>query len=207
MKMQKSIICFVFAPLCFVTAAYPQDRSQAVLIEDAGFVPSGWMGDGAVATVPKEKRPVQVDLRSQVKPHTPPYSEKWSYRPDPKGEGWVAVAWQYGDQNWGDKPGKDWSKNGFKQVSVWARGVPDRRGALPRVQFKAGGGSDPAKKYHASFEVEGDFVTLTEEWKQYTLDLRGKNLSQVIAAFVMVIRAQDLGPEGATLYLDDIEYR
>lgn len=205
--MTKSTVCFVIAHLCCVAGAYTQDGPQPVLIEDAGFVPSGWMGEGAVANVPTAQRPLQVDPRSQATPHTPPYCQKWSYRPDPRGEGWAAVAWQYGEQNWGDKPGKNWSKNRFTQVSVWARGVPDRRGALPRVQFKAGGGSDPTKKHQASFEVEGDFVTLTEQWKQYTLDLRGKNLSQVIAAFVLVIRAQDLGPEGATLFLDDIEYR
>jgi hypothetical protein len=54
--------------------------------------------------------------------------------------------------------------------------------------------------------VAGDFITLSEDWKHYSLDLRGKDLSQVIAAFIIVIRASDHGSE-ATFYLDDVEYQ
>ncbi|MCX6621793.1 MAG: hypothetical protein NTY38_12105, partial [Acidobacteria bacterium] len=102
---------------------------------------------------------------------------------------------------------KDWSTRGFQQVSVWARADADRNGLFPKVQFKAGGNTDSKEKYQASFEVEGDFETLTDDWRQYTLNLRGQNLSQVIAAFVFVVRVQDVGPQGATFYLDDIEYK
>lgn len=180
----------------------PSDGSaEPLLIEDAGVVPTGWMGDAA------EKGSVEVDPRSTEKPHSPPSCQRWTYIPKPSGAGWAAIAWQFSENNWGDTPGKDWSKRGFTQVTVWARGVRDRHGKLPIVQFKAGGGTDPTKKYPASFEVEGGFVTLSEEWKHYLLNLRGKNLSQVIAAFTMVFRAEDAGSERATVYLDDIEYR
>jgi hypothetical protein len=202
--MQSSILPMVFLA---VSAAIAQtNRVQPILIEDAGFLPSGWMGDAA-KPIAADKHPLQVDLLNTVNPHSPPYCEQWTYKPKLGRAGWAAVAWQFPEGNWGDKPGKDWSKRGFGQASVWARGTKDRQGKLPKVQFKAGGGTDPTKKYQASFEVESDLITLTEEWKQYTLDLNGQNLSQVIAAFVLVIRGQDTDPAGATFCLDDIEYR
>jgi hypothetical protein len=204
--MRASKLVILFAAMAQV-AIVAQNKLQPLLIEDGGFVPSGWMGDGAAKVKAGEKGPLQVDSRSTVIPHSAPYCQQWIYRPRKGGDGWAAVAWQYPENNWGDKPGRDWSKRGFTQVSVWARGVPDSHGNLPKVQFKAGGGSDPAKKYQSSFEVDGDFITLTADWKQYTLDLRGQTLSQVVAAFVLVVRAQDAGADGATFYLDDIDYR
>lgn len=201
--------CLVL-PLLVLTASSAMAQTnpvQPILIEDAGFVPSGWMGDAAAKVSSPDKSPLQVDTLSTANPHSPPYSQRWTYKPKLGHAGWAAVAWQYPEGNWGDRPGRDWSKRGFNQVSVWARGIRDRQGQLPRVQFKAGGGTGPTKKYQASYEVEGDFVTLTEEWKQYTLDLKGQSLSQVIAAFVLVIRGKDTNPEGATFCLDDIEYR
>jgi hypothetical protein len=168
-------------------------------IEGAGFIPSGWMGDS---------EGLKVDPDSMDHPHSPPKCQQWSYKPSPRGgAGWAAVAWQFPENNWGDRPGKDWSGRGFRQVSVWARGVRDGVGTLPKLQFKAGGGTAPGKLYQASFEVQGDFVTLTEDWRQYTLDFNGQNLRQVISALVVVIKAQDVGPKGATFYLDDLEYR
>jgi len=167
------------------------------------------MGDAV--EVDKQNRPRYMVLEdaSREAPHSPPTCYKLGYKPGPVG--WAAIAWQYlpgtAKLNFGEYPGLNLQGRGYRQVSVWARGLRDKNGLLPRVQFKAGGHTDPAKPYQASFEVAGDFVLLTEDWKQYTLDLRGRDLSQVIAAFVVVIRARDLGPDGATFYLDDIEYQ
>jgi hypothetical protein len=177
----------------------PARASAPMKIEDQGFIPSGFMGDDAALT---------VDPKSMDHPHTPPHCQKWTYLPKGnKAPTWAAVAWQYPENNWGDRPGKNLNGSGYRQVSVWARGVRDSAGVLPKVQFKAGGATAPGKPFQASFEVQGDFVQLTEEWKQYTLDVSGKNLSQVVVAFILVIRAQDVGPRGVTFYLDDIEYQ
>ena len=61
-------------------------------------------------------------------------------------------------------------------------------------------------KYHASFEAEGDFVTLRPEWTRYTVSLAGQDLSSVISAFTFVLRAED-NPLGATFLLSQVEYR
>jgi exo-beta-1,3-glucanase (GH17 family) len=177
---------------------------HALLIEDVGFIPSGWMGDAEKEGV------LQVDESSTPRPQSRlPHSEQWTYRPKLGRNGWAAVAWQFPENNWGQKQGKDWSTLRLSRVTVWARGVRDRRGNFPKLQFKAGGNTNPDRTkypYQASFEVESDFVTLTEDWKQYSIDLTRQNLSQVVSAFTVVLSAQTFGSDGGTFYLDEIEY-
>jgi exo-beta-1,3-glucanase (GH17 family) len=203
--------CFriTLVAVAVVTLSGQAPQPQSLLVEDAGFVPSGWMGDGAMKVDKPESGVLQVNMLSTDNPHSPPYSQQWTYRPRLGHMGWAAVAWQFPENNWGEKPGKDWSNRGFSRVTVWARGLKDSHGVFPKLQFKAGGNTNPDRKnypYRASFEVESDFVTLTDVWKQYSLDLKGKNLTQVISAFTVVVRAQDFPREGGTFFLDDIEY-
>jgi hypothetical protein len=82
--------------------------------------------------------------------------------------------------------------------------VADSKGHYPKLQFKAGGNAN--KPNQSSFEVENDFVTLTPEWRQYTIDIRGKNLSKVVSAFTWAINAED-NPNGAIFYLSEIMYQ
>jgi hypothetical protein len=46
---------------------------------------------------------------------------------------------------------------------------------------------------------------LNKEWTQYTIDLKGKDMSYVIGGFVWAGNL-DNNPEGATFYLDEIKY-
>jgi hypothetical protein len=171
----------------------PPPPGEPYDIEQGGFIPSGWMGDGEKGT-----EYVQVKRLSRDTPHSEPFSQMWTYTPGSGSVGWAAVAWQFPENNWGDKRGKDLRNRGFAKVTVWARG----QGV---IQFKAGGHTNPSKQYQASFAVVGDFITLTPEWSQYTLDIKGEDLSNVVSAFTWVMRAED-NPNGATFYLDDIRY-
>jgi hypothetical protein len=172
--------------------------ATAHAIEDV-FVPSGMMGDA------ERPGPLTLDAASRERPHSGPTCYKLVYRP--AGKGWAAVAWQYPENNWGDLQGKDLAGLGITALSLWARGVPDGEGRYPTVQFKAGGNTSSARRHKASFAVEGEFVTLTGEWTEFTLNLRGKDLSNILSAFTVVIRAQDHGAGGATFFLDAIAYR
>lgn len=159
------------------------------------FAASGWMGDFK-------------GLRTETSTDAPPGargSRRWIWTPAKAGAGWVAVAFQYPDKNWGDRPGRDLSGKGYQELSVWARGVADKAGRLPRIQFKSGGGTDPAKKHQASFEAEGEPVELSTEWRRYTVPL-GKDLSQVISAFTFVMQAE-ANSLGADVFLARIELR
>jgi hypothetical protein len=170
-------------------------------IVDGGFVPSGWMGEGE-----NPKTPALKFLTSADAPVGARSSRRWTYTPLKGGAGWVAVAYQYPERNWGAKPGRDLSGKGYRELSVWARGVLDKRGNYPKIQFKAGGNTDPSLKYQASFEAEGEFVELSGEWKRYTVSLAGKNLSNVVSAATFVLRADD-HPLGADLFIAQIDYR
>lgn len=175
-----------------------QDRPKPLLIDADGFVPSGFMGDGERGNY------VKLDPAHRDRPHSPPAAYRLVYRPGPVG--WMAINWQYPPNNWGDLPGKNLQR-GFRELSVWARADPDpRTGAFPMVQFKAGGGTDPAKKHQASFESIGDFVTLTADWVRYSVVL-GNDLSNVASAVTVVVRAQDVSAAGAVIFFDDFEYR
>ncbi len=53
--------------------------------------------------------------------------------------------------------------------------------------------------------VSTGVITLTSTWQQYTIDLTGKDLSYVIGGLVWVTN-QTQNPNGATIYLDDIQF-
>jgi hypothetical protein len=171
----------------------PVAKAVSYDISDGGFVLSGWMGSVEKA------RPETVNANCAEDPHSMPFCTKITYKAG--GVGWAAFAYQFPEQNWGDKSGRDLSGKGYKRVRVWARGATGRE----VVQWKAGGGTTFGKPHGASFEVEGDFVRLSKEWKPYTLDLKGANLSNVVSAFTIVFRENE-NPSGATVYLDDITY-
>jgi hypothetical protein len=48
-------------------------------------------------------------------------------------------------------------------------------------------------------------VVLSKEWRQYTLDLKGKDLSYINGGFCWATNV-DVNPQGATFYLDEIRY-
>ena len=164
-----------------------------------GFAPSGWMGDAT-------QEAIQTEV-SDDGPLGARSSRRWVFKPIKTGaKGWTAVAYQYPPGNWGDKEGRDLTGSGFKELSVWARGVRDKYGRYPVIQFKAGGGTDPTKRYQASFEVEGDFVTLTGYWRRYAVNLKKKDFSSVVSAFTFVLRTED-NSQGAEFFLSQIEYK
>lgn len=152
---------------------------------DALWVPSGYMGDtGAIA----------IDDHSADNPKTGAFCMKVSFN---KADGWGGVVWQSPANDWGEQPG-GWDLTGAKKLSFWARGAAGGE----KVKFEAGIlGGDAKFPDSAKIEV-GEFV-LTTEWKQYEVDLTGKNLSCIKTGFMWVV-----GGQGApiTFYLDQIVY-
>ncbi len=188
-------------------AGLQDDGKGPVDILAVGFVPSGWMGDGEAGR--KYLSPI---LNSPDDLNRHPNNQKWKYTPGPGR--WVAVAYQFPPNNWGAKPGKNWSPRRFREITFWARGVATE-GVLPTVEFKAGNGTDPSKPYQDSFGAQNDPVRLTTDWKQYRIDLaKGTpagptspaNLSNVVTGFIFALTADD-NPKGATFYIAEITYR
>jgi hypothetical protein len=156
------------------------------------YVPSGYMGDGA------QGGNVQVRPVTGEKPR-PGAKDSLSYKVtyQPGNQGWAGVYWLSPADNWGDKPGR--SIRGATWITFYAAGALG--GEV--VEFKAGGVS--GKKYQDSFELGLGSQALTKEWKQYSIPLRGANLSNVIGGFAWVATAAS-NPKGLTSYLSDIRY-
>lgn len=182
------------------TQTAPPTKTQSSIFDVSKiFIPGGFMGDG------EEEKPTEkpkyisvVPAFRDSRPGSPiPACYKWSYKPGPKG--WAAVGWQFPQNNFGEKPGKNLT--GYSRVTFWVKG--DKGGEY--LIFKAGGHTNPEFRYQASFEAETDMITLTRDWQKHEIDLTGKDLSNVPCAFVWVAREME-NPDGCTFYLDDIWY-
>ena len=119
--------------------------------------------------------------------------------------------------NFGTEPDAGYDLMGADRLTFWARG--DRGGEM--VEFFMGGvGRNPFTglpfnpctptfpgpcPFPDSTPVVKQLFTLTSGWKQYSLELAGKNLSYVLGGFGWVANAPN-NPMGAVFYLDDIQY-
>ena len=152
---------------------------------DAPFVPAGYMGNAGA---------IKMDEASTVNPHSGKTCLKVDYSAT---DNWGGVVWQSPANDWGDQPG-GWDLTGAKKLTFWARG--DQGGE--KVGFLFGLiGND--KTYHDSTTAKLDGVVLTKEWKQYTIDLTGKDLSQIKTGFAWTLASTG---KPITFYLDDITY-
>jgi len=176
------------------SAEIPQGQPQRLDIA-ARFVASGWMGDGKILGA----KHIQLDEAWKEKPHSTPICIRVRYTPGP--DGWAGIYWQNKPDNWGDWSGEDFRRVGYKRLTFWARG--ETGGEL--VEFKAGGINAPGKQFRDSFEVSAGRIALDREWRQYEINLEGKDLSNVIGGFCWVT-SKTANERGLMFYLDDIYY-
>ena len=173
------------------------DKAVFVVYTEKGskknhFDPSGWMGDYGDLKVDQGWRENPAEGQTCIKIT---YSGKRT-----QGAGWSGIYWQRPSNNWGNKSGGyDLSKR--KALTFWARG-----GAAGEKisEFKMGGIAGQAEKGDSDSATTGP-ITLTSEWKKYTIDLNGKDLSYVIGGFCFAVNADD-NPNGFNIYLDEIRY-
>ena len=156
------------------------------------FVPSGWMGD---------LEQIEFYGCDRSDPHSGEMAIRSSFAADGP-LGWAGVYWQYPENNWGDLPdGMD--LRSANKITFWARGAAGGE----KIRFFSGGigtGSDPYPD-SLSPQVSTGFITLTEQWKEYSLNLLGKDLSHVVGGFGWATD-RCANPGGATFFLDDINF-
>lgn len=154
------------------------------------YVPSGWIGDFG---------DIKMDDGAVVNPHSGPTSIQFTYSAKKsQAQGWGGVYWQNPANNWGSKIG-GFDLTGMTKITFWARGA---KGGEVIQKFIVGGIKGA---YPDSTLVELGPVELTDTWKQYTINLAGKNLSYINGAFGWVTTT-DLNMEGCIFYLDDIKF-
>jgi hypothetical protein len=161
---------------------------------DNHYIPSGWIGDYG---------DIKINDQCADNPHSGTTSLQFIYSAKKsQSKGWAGVYWQNPPQNWGSKKG-GFDLTGMTKLTFWARGA---KGGEVIQKFKVGGiGIEPKAMYPDSSETEIGPIELTDTWKQYTINLAGKDLSSINGGFCWVANA-DLNPEGATFYLDDIKF-
>jgi hypothetical protein len=154
------------------------------------FAPSGWMGDYGDLKIDDASKDEPADGKTCFKVS---YSGKAT-----QGANWAGIYWQHPPNNWGTNPGGfDLSK--MKRMSFWARGA---QGGEVISEFKVGGITG---EFADSDSASIGPVTLTKDWKKYTIDLNGKNLSHVVGGFAWAA-SRDNNPNGFIIYFDEVRF-
>jgi hypothetical protein len=151
--------------------------------QPAPWAPSGWMGT---------YDELSMDLQCPEAPRSGATCLKFTYEHPGM---WVGVAWQHPTDDWGDRPG-GYDLTGAEKLTFWARGAEGKE----RLDFGVGMLTS-GKPYHDTVHVEKKNVRLGTEWKRYTIDLGGEDLSRVKTPFVWTVGGQG---RTITFYLDDI---
>jgi hypothetical protein len=149
------------------------------------YAPTGWMGN----TKATKMNPTCMET---------PKAGKTCIRIDySANDGWAGIVWQHPANDWGARPG-GWDLTGAKKLTFWARGKTGEE----VVTFELGLlGKD--KAYPDTAKGKLDRIKLTKEWKQYSIDLAGKDLSRIKTGFSCVWSASG---KPITFYLDEVRY-
>ncbi len=152
------------------------------------FSPCGWMGDSGS---------IKVDPNCTTSPKSKKFCMKWTYDCSKGGSnGWAGVYWLFPENNWGAKKGMDLT--GHKRLSFWMRGDTGKE----VVSIKVGGVKGD---YADTFTRELPNLRLSSVWRQYSIDLNGRDLSNIIGGFCWTADSK-LNPGGCTFYLDEVVY-
>jgi hypothetical protein len=112
---------------------------------------------------------------------------------------WAGIYWLNPANNWGKRKG-GFDLSGAEKLTFWAKG---EKGGERIEEFTVGG-------------ITGDFpdsdvaiigpVILTNEWTEYSMDLRGKDLSYISGGFAWATNVEANPEKSCTFYLDHIRY-
>ncbi|MCH7963342.1 MAG: hypothetical protein IH852_05335 [Bacteroidetes bacterium] len=171
------------------------------------FLSSGWMGELATLIGNDTTFASPTDIIDELYTNNPYSGEsciRISYTPS-AGQ-WGGIYWQSPVNNWGLYPGYDLSNSlaGYDTVklSFWVKGKEGGE----KAEFKTGGINDPTLNYSDSYgPISTGVLTLTNDWKEYSLDLTGEDLNMVIGGFCWVTNYNQ-NPNGCTIYLDEIVF-
>jgi hypothetical protein len=161
---------------------------NGALAVNVNYTPSGWMPGNDQGTLDS----VIDNERGAV--------QQMTFNNEGDASRWTGLYWQYPANNWapGNNPGYDLS--GAKEVTFWAKG----ENGGETIDARAGGDQGN------SFSKWTGSISLNQAWTKYTIDLYGKDLSNVGWGFGVKILPMKEGAPGnageVKVYLDDINY-
>lgn len=111
---------------------------------------------------------------------------------------WAGIYWLNPANNWGSRKG-GFNLTGAKRLVFWAKG---QYGGEQIQEFTVGGisGNYP----DTDIAVIGPVILLTE-WKKYSIDLRGKDLSYISGGFAWST-SEEVNPDSCVFYLDEVRF-
>jgi hypothetical protein len=155
------------------------------------YILSGWMGDYG---------DIKLNDQFMNNSHSGSSCIEFVYSAQKsQGQGWAGVYWQNPTNNWGSQKG-GFDLVGMTKLTFWARGAKGGE----KIQKFIVGGIEGA--YPDSTMVEIGPIELTDQWKEYTINLTGKDLTSISGGFGWTTTV-DLNPQGATFYIDDIRFQ
>lgn len=200
--MKKLMLVLLAAVLMVPAAIFAQEETpgsaslkEFVVYSDKNakgnhYAPSGWMGD---------YDDIKMNDQSSETPYTGSTCIKFEYSAKKsQGKGWAGIYWQNPANNWGLKKG-GFDLTGMTKLTFWAKGA---KGGEVIQKFIVGGIKGA---YTDSANVETAPIELTDTWKQYTVNLAGKDLSYISGGFGWVTNA-DVNPDGAAFFIDEIKF-
>lgn len=158
---------------------------------DNHYIPSGFMPDGQCLTL-NDRWTENCHLGSTC------LKVVYDVSCSKQGARWAGIFWQNPAHNWGNRKG-GFNLTGATKLTFWARG---EKGGERIEEFKMGGITGDYPDTDVAFIGP---VILTPEWKEYIIDLRGKDLSYISGGFSWSTNT-DVNPESCTFYLDDLRY-
>jgi hypothetical protein len=111
---------------------------------------------------------------------------------------WGGGAWLAPQGNWGDHPPL-YDLSNAERLTFWARG--EDGGEV--VEFSVGLVALDKQYRDSVYKTTGKIV-LDQEWKEYEIDLRGRDLSSVITAFSWALPMQR---RRSTFYIDNVRFK
>jgi hypothetical protein len=198
LAQNNSVIKDVFQAKPQVLAASPAEPFKPFYVykdkpSNNRFVPSGYMADGACVSVDDAWQIYVKEGRSCMQVI---YDTACSGT----GRKWAGVYWQNPANNWGRQKG-GYDLTGATRLVFWARG---EQGGEHILEFKVGG-LGLKETYPDSVDVGIKDIVLTKEWKEYVIDLRGRDLSYISGGFAWITNV-DVNSGPCIFYLDDIRF-
>jgi hypothetical protein len=117
-----------------------------------------------------------------------------------KSRQWAGVYWLNPPDNWGERKG-GYNLTGAKKLVFWAKG---EKGGEQIAEFKVGGIGN-SREYPDSDTATIGPVILSNEWKEYSIDLRDKDLSYISGGFAWAANVNN-NSTSCTFFLDDIHF-
>lgn len=111
---------------------------------------------------------------------------------------WAGVFWLNPANNWGSRKG-GFNLEGVQKLTFWAKG---EKGGERIEEFNVGGITGD---YPDSDSAMIGPVILTDEWRQYSIDLRGKDMTYISGGFSWTTNVK-VNREECIFYLDNILY-